>query len=990
MNSPRLAVRHAAACLGTLAAAWSLGAAPASAASLPAGSTAILSGAPSLTDPLPAPVGSTNQLGPASVSQDGRYVAFESTSNGLVEGDDDGVRNVYVKDRTTGAVTFVSRATGADGEPSHDVCEEAAISDDGSRVAFTCDASLDPADTNTTEDVYVRDLGTSSTTLVSRAGALGAVGDARSGKPAISGTGEFVAFQSDARNLDPAKPDSGTAVYRRQIGGADATTLVSREAAALGGEARNGSTPSMSDDGSKVAFVSFEAIDPLDGNSQPDAYVRDLPGGHTLLASRGSGLGTAGNGPSRAPALAGDGSAVAFESDATNLVGTGDTDAEPDVYRRSLGGTVFDQQTHLVSVNAGGQKGSDSTSPSIDDSGEIVGFISAATELHPDDTLEGPDAYVKDLVGGGLEIASRADGDTGSVANVASDVAVSGDGKAIAVGLARGRIAPDLDPRRAAVILRDTNANPRRTASVSRPPGDAPFVNAGIGGDNVTLSADGRFAAFESSGVGLPDGVDWGVVVRDRVTGETTFASRTDGAQGAPFAGFPGQPAISADGRSVAFVAEAGAHQGVWVRDLDTGRTELASRADGPGGAPGDGTAGGPALDADGSRVAFTSAATNLGDGDMDDVLDVHVRDIQTDQTILVSRADGPDGRKGNGTSQTPSISADGSRVAFVTVARNLANGDGDAAQDVHLRDLATGATRLVSATPDGVKSDGDVSAPSIDAAGVRVAFEAPAGALTGTGSTLRQVFVRDFADGTLVLASRAPGLDGAPAEVGAFEPLISPDGRYVAFESTGGNLAAGTPGGASQVYLRDLAAGRIELVSRASGADGAPAQFGGSLGGISEGGGCVSFDSDTALLGPAGDDTQAYLRAVRADCAAADPVPGPVPVPGGEPDTVAPVLSDVRLARRKFRSRRGTTLRFRSTEAATLRVAFKRGGKRAGAITRPIAEGPGRLRLRRLGLRRLGLRRPLRAGRYRLTLVATDAAGNRSKAVRRKFRIVK
>src|SRR3954462_1279839 len=99
----------------------------ASAATLPAGTTAILSGDSSLTAPFPAPV-SSSETRDSAVSQDGRYVAFQSQSDGLYEGDDDRVSNVYVKDRVTAAVLLVSPAAGPAGEPSHAFCYSPAIS----------------------------------------------------------------------------------------------------------------------------------------------------------------------------------------------------------------------------------------------------------------------------------------------------------------------------------------------------------------------------------------------------------------------------------------------------------------------------------------------------------------------------------------------------------------------------------------------------------------------------------------------------------------------------------------------------------------------------------------------------------------------------------------------------------------------------------------------------------------------------------------------
>src|SRR4051794_27376793 len=107
----------------------------AAAATLPADTTAILSGNASLLAPLPAPV-ADSIAAEQSMSQDGRFAAYVSTSDGLSAEDDDRIENVYVEDRTTGAVTLASRRSGTTGPAADAGCREPAISDDGRWVAF--------------------------------------------------------------------------------------------------------------------------------------------------------------------------------------------------------------------------------------------------------------------------------------------------------------------------------------------------------------------------------------------------------------------------------------------------------------------------------------------------------------------------------------------------------------------------------------------------------------------------------------------------------------------------------------------------------------------------------------------------------------------------------------------------------------------------------------------------------------------------------------
>ena len=1000
----------------------------ASAASLPAGTTAIVSGAPSLLAALPAPVADAGSTQWAA-STTGQYIAFASSSDGLVAGDDDRVRNVYVKDRASGVVTLASRATGAAGRPADADCFDPAISDDGTRVAFVCNGSLDPADTNGVNDIYVRDLATGTTFLASRASGLGAVADRSSSQPALSATGDYVAFASTAGNLGDPANGGQSRVYRRRIGNGDATIIVSRRSTQSGATPVQGADPSISDNGDRVAYASVEPVfgTTFDTNGTTDVFVYEVTNALVTHASRASLNGPVGNSSSRKPAISGNGNFVAFESYASNL-SVADQDMRSNIFRRSLTGST---DTVLVDVK-GSSKASDSYAPSIDASGNVVGFVSNAVNLHADDTNPGHDAYVKKLSAGDVELVSRLDGTGGAAANASAQLmAVSGDGLRAVTWLGRG-VTAGADPRRASVIVRDLGVTPQRTFSVARPQGEAPFRNEGGASSGGALSADGRYIAFrsEASALGLPDSAPEGIFVRDRITGNVVFASRADGPDGAPIVSTRlSRPVISADGKRVAFeAARADGNTEVWVRDVATNRTFLASRGDGVAGAPGNGNSTDAQLDADGSRVSFTSYASNLDGDDTDQYQDVFVRDLAANDTILVSRANGANGAKPVSYSYGADISGDGTRVTFISEAKTLTADDTDTILDLFVRDLTLGTTRLVSAAPGGPKTDGSVVDATIDASGNRVAFAARSANLLGAGGPQAKVFVRDLAANTLVLASRASGAAGAIADRDAVRALISPDGTAVAFESDATNLVAGVPAEVNQSYRRDLAGATTELVSRAP--NGRPATQQARPRGISNAGACVTFTTSDPLMGGSGDFSQSYLRTFRANCG--DAVPAGAGADGGAAagdagagtgadaatgqqrgqraaDTVAPVLSGVKLDRRRFRVgraatalaaaarrvapgatartaaalRRGTTLRFRSSEAGTLAIAFERMKgrrvvRRAGTVRRRIRAGAGRVALSgRLG------RRALAAGRYRLVVVATDAAGNRSKAVR-------
>jgi hypothetical protein len=974
-----------------------LAAFPAAAHALPAGRTLIASGAETMDTALPAPVGSWTSIDyRGAVSDTGQYVAFSAHSDGLSTEDDDRYENVYVKNRVTGSVTLVSRQTGAAGEPSHGDCDTATISDDGTRVAFACMKSLDPAaDTNAHRDVYVRDLVARTTTLVSRA-TNGAVANGEADQPMIAGGGDEVVFRSAATNLDGSDSNPQADVYWRSLGGAPATKLVSRATGVNGTVGDQASfAPSVTDDGEYVSFGSqatnLGAFP--DTNDLSDIYVRGVAAATTQLVSAPDFGGTAiANGNSEWSAISGELNNgqyyVAFNTWASNL-GAVDTNQDPDVYRRALNfpSTVLITRTAGPSPQAipgGGWLGG------ISDSGTDVAFGTNAS-LDPADTIGSSAAYVRHTAAGTTELLTR-HGDAGPVLNIdAGAPAVSGDGDTYALSAEGGGGLPGADPIAGSVVARDIHSSPHTTASIARPPGTAPFVNQGadaqLAEGGRSISADGSRVAFVAVRGGMARPAAW---VRDLRTGAVTLASRADGADGKPTTDWIQGVKLSANGNRVAFVtadaldpADKDDVQSLYVRDVAANRTMLASRADGPAGASANDWAGNAALDADGSRVAFDTSATNLGDGDTDPQTDVHVRDLETGRTLLAGG--------GNGGSYSPAIDASGTHVAFASEASDLGDGDKDGTRDIHVRDLGTRALRLVSTTPKGVKGDAGSHAPQISEDGTVVAFYTNAPALLPAGAATHQhVVVRDLARNTLVAADREDGANGALPDENIFDFALSGDGSKVAWVPNIGYLPDPAAVPAKQVRVRDLAAATTVIGTRMDGIDGAPISRGGENPSLNRDGSCLAFATRAPIARGAGTDyRQVYVRTLGATCAPT-PTPTPMPTPGGDPapDTKAPVLSGVRLSRKRV-GRRGTVLRFTTSEAGTLRVKVQR--RRKGAfrpkakLKRTVTAGKGKLRFSR----RVG-GHALRRGRYRLVVTVTDAAGNRSQAAKVRFRIVR
>ena len=207
-----------------------------------------------------------------------------------------------------------------------------------------------------------------------------------------------------------------------------------------------------------------------------------------------------------------------------------------------------------------------------------------------------------------------------------------------------------------------------------------------------------------------------------------------------------------------------------------------------------DGNSNDPSISADGRFVAFRSDADNLSDEDRDGTDDVFVRDLQEQATTLVSVA-------GDGNSRGPSISADGHLVAFESDARNLSDEDHDGNPDIFLRDMASGTTALVT----GPAIDGGALEASISADGRFVAFEAEVNQPGGEPNLGQNIFVHDLRTKTTTFVSRASGASGAAGDGDSFNPSISGDGRFVAFDSEADSLSTEDNDSFGDVFARDV-----------------------------------------------------------------------------------------------------------------------------------------------------------------------------------------
>jgi Tol biopolymer transport system component len=205
-------------------------------------------------------------------------------------------------------------------------------------------------------------------------------------------------------------------------------------------------------------------------------------------------------------------------------------------------------------------------------------------------------------------------------------------------------------------------------------------------------------------------------------------------------------------------------------------------------------------ISADGRFVAFASKATNLVPGDTNRRTDVFVHDRKLGRTERVSV--GSDGSQDGRPSFEPSISADGRFVAFASRATTLTVGDTSPNETVFVRDRQLGTTETVSVGPNGVHARGHSHSPSISADGRHVAFVSGAANLVeGDTNGVEVVFVRDRRSRVTILASVGRGRDRF--RDGGILPSIAADGQAVAFAS--GDLVPEDTNGFQDVYIRLL-----------------------------------------------------------------------------------------------------------------------------------------------------------------------------------------
>lgn len=336
---------------------------------------------------------------------------------------------------------------------------------------------------------------------------------------------------------------------------------------------------------------------------------------------------------------------------------------------------------------------------------------------------------------------------------------------------------------------------------------------AGNGGSiSPSTSNTGALIALVSLATNLVTGVSGQqIYVRDRQTRQTTVISNSS--VGMVGTGVSSAPAISADGRYVAFVSTSTnlvsgvSGTQIYLHDRQTGQTTLISKDNSVTSVPGNGASAVPTISSDGQFIVFASPSTNLVAGvGANQQIYIHDRLASLNGVTSLISQDTVTTMAGNGASSAPTMSGDGRFVAFVSAATNIVAGF--SGQQVYVHDRNTGANginSLISRDNSGTPNAGNQnsSAPSISSDGQYVAFTSLATNLA-TGVSGQQIYLHDRNGPTTSHVSKDISVVPVPGNAASDTPSISGNGGFVAFASQASNLLAGGVA-PSDIYVRAL-----------------------------------------------------------------------------------------------------------------------------------------------------------------------------------------
>lgn len=639
-------------------------------------------------------------------------------------------------------------------------------------------------------DVFVRDLASSNTTLVSvNSSGLGG-GNDNSGAPTISSNAQFAAFESAATDLVAGKTNGIADVFLRDLA-AGTTALVSVHSSLNSFDKGASTTPLVSADGRWVVFESAASDLVTNQTGTNNIYARDMTAGATVLVSVDLSGVSGGSGASDSPNMTPDARRISFVSASTNLAASAVGPSQGDVYVRDRqAGRTYWASTNLPNLLAGYTR---SMNPVMSADGGFVFFqaIGNSTNLYR------------------FDLQNNATSLLDSNVQAFAAASVSADGKFAAYE--KDNSVYVWDALSGTIILASVTTNGSRMTN-------------GLGSSQPVISPDGSKVLFLAT-LGVMTNSFSQLYFRDLAAATTRLVSQTtNGSTSADLTSI--LPNISPDGNLVAFDSlsdqlvadDLNQASDVFVRDLTASVTHLVSQHH-----PSLPAVSGIALcglfpnaiSADGRFVVFSSLDNNLVPGDTNGFQDIFVRDLTSGSIVPVSLGLGG-GLTNQLNAHDPAISANGQFVAYTLGSTQSIFIP--TLNSVFRRDLQNGVT-------EAVLPGHAVSVPSISGDGRLVVFQSSDNAssfVSGVSDANSgfDVFLRDMVAGTnQVISLNSNGV--ATGNSGSSNSFLSPDARWVLFSSTASSLATNSTGGILSLFARDLLSNTTQVVS--TGPDGNP-----------------------------------------------------------------------------------------------------------------------------------------------------------------------
>lgn len=424
-----------------------------------------------------------------------------------------------------------------------------------------------------------------------------------------------------------------------------------------------------------------------------------------------------------------------------------------------------------------------------------------------------------------IPVSVNADANWGNSSS--TNVAISNDGRFVVFQSWADNLVANDTNRKSDIFLKNLYSGDITRVSVS-----SDGTQADGASKNSAISGDGRYVVFKSAATNLLTGKTcstWSIYIHDTATGKTEIVSVSSGGK---HANAPScNPTISVCGRYVAFESSATnlaantlGKNHIYVHDRARGETRVVSVNS--NGARANAASYNPEISGNGRFVVFESRATNLSPAVNTHRRHIYLHNLFTRTTTIVSQSSRF--RPANNHSRNPAISEDGRFIVFQSLANNLVPNDTNSVDDIFIHEHSIGETTRISLNTDGEETNRPSLFPSISANGRYIAFYSSS---TNIDPVLRNnrfafpfseypdIFIHDRLSRKTRRISLA--YDNTQANNRSWDPVVSSNSRFIAFQSLADNLVPGaTAHNKWQVYVAELENTSQPQVRRIAGND--------------------------------------------------------------------------------------------------------------------------------------------------------------------------